>query len=188
MVAATQQRRNYAPVVASDGTNFMVAYESRNSAEAASYVVQPVTSAGVAGAPTLAALGNLVFDTQHRLGVDLAWLGSRYRVLYARQGELAYKDYTTTGTAVADGPWSLAANHNLSALVQPSLAWDPVSGRWALAYLTALSTAQLYRFPTIDNRTADASTAFTSIYEAVDLKWNPQNAAGFSRVNCACRY
>ncbi|MCE7989828.1 MAG: hypothetical protein DYG89_52445, partial [Caldilinea sp. CFX5] len=174
-VAATQQRRSYAPVVASDGTNFMVAYESRNSAEAASYVVQPVSSAGVAGAPTLATLGNLTFDTQHRLGVDLAWMGSRYRVLYARLGELAYKDYTTTGAAVADGPWSLANNHNLSVLVQPSLAWDPISGRWALAYLTTQSSAQLLRFPTIDNRTADASTLFASSYEAVDLKWNPQN-------------
>jgi len=176
-IAANQQRRSFSPAVASDGTNFLVAYETRNSTEATGYVVQPVSSDGTASTPTLVSLGNLTFDTVRKLGLDLAWVGTRYRVLYARLGDLFYKDFTSTGAPVADGPWNLAFNHDFSPTPHPSLAWDAQSGRWAVAYMRVNGNpVQLYRYPNIDSRTQDASATFASAYKQVDLAWNPLNS------------
>jgi len=176
LVSATE-RRSFNPVVASDGANFLVAYEMRANNGSAGYVTQPVAANGAVGSATFANIFAPTFDTQSKLAMDLAWLGSTYRaVANTGNGALYSIDHDSNGGFTVDTPLALASD-SAPPPAQPGLAWDAISGRWALAYVrNGTTNVRINRYPTVASTTSDANTDFLSPYKQVDLAWNGQNS------------
>lgn len=176
LVSATE-RRSFNPVVASDGANFLVAYEMRANNGSAGYVTQPVAANGAVGSATFVNIFAPTFDTQSKLAMDLAWLGSTYRaVANTGNGALYSIDHDSNGGFTVDTPLALASD-SAPPPAQPGLAWDAISGRWALAYVrNGTTNVRINRYPTVASTTPDANTDFLSPYEQVDLAWNGQNS------------
>lgn len=155
------------PVVASNGDGFLVAYESHSTTDPPGadapevYIVlqafdrdgnllgSNVRPVGVAGEPGQ--------DT--RLGLDVAWMGDRYRVAWKAvngstisigdftgsgddfDGQTTWTTVATDAALVTDNPPDTTKDYS------PRLAYDPLTGRWVLAYIKQafkMATVNLY--------------------------------------------
>ncbi|MFN8487403.1 MAG: LamG-like jellyroll fold domain-containing protein [Caldilineaceae bacterium] len=174
---ALTARRSFNPVVATDSTNFLVGYELRTNNGFMFYATQPVAADGTLGSAGTVTIGSGMYDTQSRLALALTWVGSSYRTLFSTgDGTLKSIDHSSSGVYNSTSLATLATD-SATTLTPPSLAWDPSSGRWALAYIRSGSpaTVRINGYPNAASTTSDANATFTSPYKQLALAWNPLN-------------
>ncbi|MCX6047063.1 MAG: Ig-like domain-containing protein, partial [Chloroflexi bacterium] len=138
------------PVVASNGDSFLVAYETyaepRNPASTARDVYVAVQAFDWVGNPLgssvrFVATQNPATGTPTRIGLDVAWVGDRYKVVVQPWGRpwIVAGDFSATGASL--GNWSdvdgIFGNTTLNS--PPSIAYNPANGHWAVAYVRAPS-------------------------------------------------
>ncbi len=152
------KQMNRHPVVASNGDGFLVAYETITTTES-SYsgsgtegpmVLLTVQAFDRNGNPQgtnhRSASSNNLTNSQEQLGLDVAWIGDRYRVVWkAINSRTIYAgDFTQTAanfggnsgwTTVATDSAMIPDNQSDRAFdYTPRLAYDPITGRWLLSY------------------------------------------------------
>jgi hypothetical protein len=147
-VPTTYERQNFGPAVASDGSGFLVAYESfAENTSNGSYglpqiVVQTFDKDGNPLNQAYRDAGSTQAGTPgaESLAIAVAWTGASYRVIWQdRRASALY-----WATATADGQ-SLSAPQlvttsglvNSAPTEMPGIAYDPVSGRTLILYLSS---------------------------------------------------
>ncbi len=173
--------RSANPVVASNGDGFVVVYEqsqeSANSSAEHFVMSQGFDRDGNALSSSSVSVGSVNYDVGRGLEQDVVWMGDRYRVAMkgVKFDTIYIADFATNGTR--NGPFSILTTSSVGNNLfnsAPSLAWDPVSGRWAIAYPLDASI-QIKRYPAVSSATADISKSVAAFPNQVKLAWNPQN-------------
>ncbi|CAA9261089.1 MAG: hypothetical protein AVDCRST_MAG93-2188, partial [uncultured Chloroflexia bacterium] len=134
--SADVDRQDYRPVVASDGQNFLVAWErvSPRLSNAQIYV-RRFTKDGLAlGSERL--VDSVYYENPTRVAsaqLDLVWIGDRYRLAWkpAASSDLRMVDLQST-SAIIGSPIVAAANSSAA----PRMAYDPISNRTLAVYRT----------------------------------------------------
>ncbi|MCE7985168.1 MAG: hypothetical protein DYG89_28680 [Caldilinea sp. CFX5] len=156
------------PVVASDGTNFLVAYEgiqqrrvgttsvlyfmsSRIVARRFDVNGNPLgNAASLPSADVTAGLANPLRISY--LNLDVAWIGDAYRVLWSqpKPGQpnniLQVADFDAAGAVIAGSQRTLTGDVKAGDQTAPQLAYDPLSGRSIVAYLDSGNLADTILF------------------------------------------
>ncbi len=176
------------PQVASDGTGFLVSYET--VAPSLSEIHYIVTAGfdkdGNAVGHSVRNVNVVPRFEDRSLDSDMVWVGDRYRLVTKGRNlaNIFIGDFNPNATifpaglvqVASDG---LAATNASKIDTTPSLAYDPTSERWALAYIRgatdAPATVQVNRYPSVGSTTPDMNTTFSSPYERVNLAWQPQS-------------
>lgn len=131
---------DWGPVAASDGTNFLVAWErtvfqSGDDQVESRIVVRRFNSAGSpAGAelvlPVEQSVGVSSYSPRPLLSLDAAWVGDAYRVIWRlSNGDLRVADFDRGGALIADSTRTLTSDTRT-----PRIAYDPASGRMLIVY------------------------------------------------------
>lgn len=133
---------DWGPAVASDGADFLVAWERTNTVLQAGddlaqsrIVVRRFDSAGSpSGAEVALPVEQSVavsgYAPQPYLRLDAAWVGDAYRVIWRlSNGDLRAADFDRSGALIADSTRTLASD-----TLSPRIAYDPVSGRTLVVY------------------------------------------------------
>ena len=142
------------PAVASNGDGFLVAYETYAEPYTPPgnnpplprdvYVaVQAFDGSGnlLGSSVRFVATQNPTQNSSTRSGLDVAWVGDRYKVVVQPWGRewVVAGDFSATGASL--GGWAnvdqLFGNTTLTS--PPNLAYNPANGRWAVAYVRAPS-------------------------------------------------
>ncbi|MBX3010129.1 MAG: hypothetical protein KF832_01435 [Caldilineaceae bacterium] len=144
-VPTTYKTLNFGPKVASDGSGFLVAYESyaRNvlvgSQGNPQVVVQAFDKNGDPIGSSYRDAGSTQPSNQQTnlVALAVAWIGNNYRVIWQdRRGPDVYAaDVPASGQPLADPELiTSSALANAGANHAPGLAYDPISGRTLLLY------------------------------------------------------
>jgi hypothetical protein len=137
----TTQMSSFGPVVASDGTGFLVAYETQaklptlgNHQIALQHFDQ---DGNPVGAPTLYDQGIAPNFDQNLIQMDVVWAGDRYRV--------AHRTQTLPEIKIIDQPGgALTIANDAGIIYAPSIAYDPTTGRTLIVYSASDDTAKGY--------------------------------------------
>ena len=137
--------QRHRPVVASNGDGFLVIYEvdPAGIGRTTHIGIQTFSKDGIALSSNVIDTGLRVVDGRTQLHYDLTWFGDRYTLVYkAAPATAIYRvDLNNNGTPLG-GRVQLVNNAATARLSDfplvdyaPRLAYDPVSGRWLLAYV-----------------------------------------------------
>jgi len=179
---------NRHPQVASNGSGFLVSYETVAPAldNTHSIVLEGFDQNGNPVGNYLHNVGDVPRGDDRSLDNDLAWMGDRYRLALKGRSlnTIFIGDFNPNATMFPAGFVALASDGLIATAASkidttPSLAWDPTSGRWTMAYIRGANDApdnvQLNRYPSLTSTAADASNTFLSAYERANLVWHPQS-------------
>ncbi|MCX6047700.1 MAG: LamG domain-containing protein [Chloroflexi bacterium] len=167
---------DFHPVVATDGSTFLVAWErvtqrittgqNPNLYFMSSQIVTRRFDANgnalgnevaLAATEVTPGLANPVRISY--LNLDIAWVGDAYRVLWSQpNGSLQVADFTPTGASITGSQHTIATDVKTGEQAPPQLAYDPLSGRIIVAYLDNGNLADTILF---QNR-SDASGVLTN--------------------------
>ncbi len=136
---------NFNPVIDSNGSGYLVAYESLKQTVATNLerfvVIESFEGAGNLISNSNHSLGAVPNDDERTLDTALVWMGNRYRLaLKGRDVPTLYiRDFDANGTPMNNYvPVAFDAFANSIATgtdSTPSLAWNPLSGAWTLTYI-----------------------------------------------------
>ncbi|MEZ4862420.1 MAG: LamG-like jellyroll fold domain-containing protein [Caldilineaceae bacterium] len=185
-VPTTYRRVSQAPTVASDGSGFLVAYESYSEA------VDVNTGATTLGLIQLATQGfdkdGNALNSSYRAAIsslveagltvpnftaDIAWIGNGYRVVWQdrRISTILMADVPASGASIgAPDLVATAAANNIARDEAPKIAYDPITNRSIVVHLTA---AREIRSIIYQGAQAVASDTVAGQWYAPQIVWNP---------------
>lgn len=182
--STNREIESFAPAVASDGNGFLVAYEAFVPTEPVSLirfpqlVVQAFDRNGNAAGTNHRDLGSLQVGATgvNNLDVAVAWIGDRYRVLAQdrRDTAILMADVSTSGAFLTE-PSLVTLNALTGAGHPPSLAYDPISGRTLLIYLSGSKAivGHLYQGDTLLTDSLSLALAQFPTARSPKVVWNP---------------
>ncbi|RIK42794.1 MAG: hypothetical protein DCC55_07765 [Chloroflexi bacterium] len=147
----------FRPVVASDGANFLVAYESSLNTTT-SIIAVSVDAAGnvLSNSTTLVENPRAAVRDEPSISMDLAWLGNRYGLVWkfnrARGGALipfftgVINPNATVIGSLTTQIWSGGIEIEWDASGALALAYDPINNRTLLTYRTYFSNSPVAAF------------------------------------------
>lgn len=177
------------PMLASNGEGFLLAYENFDFSGATRLRLQAFTKDGALAGSSEINSGLPVLTGQTRLRYDLAWLGDRYRLVYKPTFSASITQVDLSANAVVQSNTLLVNDstvppNNYTLDVSPRLAYDPISGRWLLAYLrgaTAEGVVALYA--TVNTTTPTTTRVLGDSRKQVRIAYQPQSSSWLATLH-----
>ena len=187
--------KSFGPAVATDGNGFVVVYEAlpvrpgpTQQWVGETYGIPHVAAQafdknGNAIGNSASAFGSVASTFgQSSIALDVAWLGTGYRTAVKPLGtsNISFRDFTTTG--VGGGAGFLAGPTgaqigNGTGRRTSHIAFDPVSGRWALAYIRSDDRAIVNVYNNVGSTTPASSQIIGGPTYDLNLGYDPQSQA-----------
>ena len=193
-LTATYKTRSRAPAVASNGDGFLVAYETYAEPFTPPgnnpplprdvYVaVQAFDGAGnlLGSSVRFVATQNPTQNIATRSGVDVAWVGDRYKVVVQPWGRewIVAGDFSASGASL--GGWSNVDGifGNITQTSPPSIAYNPTNGRWAVAYVrspSVIGTAvRIVEYASGSSMTETANQVIVGTFKQARIAYHPSS-------------
>lgn len=171
------------PVLASNGDGFLLAYENVDFSGTTRLRLQAITKDGALAGSSEINSGLPVLNGQTRLRYDLAWLGDRYRLVYKQtfatgitQVDLSANAAVQNNTLLVNDSTVPPNNYTLD--VSPRLAYDPITGRWLLAYLRGTNAEGVVSlYPNVTTTTPATTRTFGTDRKQVRIAYQPQSSS-----------
>lgn len=130
--------RDFNPVIASDGSSFLVAWERTIGAQSQVIARRYDSFGNPLAAEQVLATESHTDTSSEWLMLNAAWIGDRYRVIWhmSGQAQLRRADVQANGSLIAGSLTSFGTNVWAPIAEQPGLAYDPMSGHSVVAYST----------------------------------------------------
>ena len=170
------------PVVVSNSEGFLLVYESFVFGQTARLRIQAITKDGALAGSSEINTGLPVLTGQTQLRYDLAWLGDRYRLVYKPTFATGITQVDVNANAAVQGTALQLVNdstvppNNYTDDVTPRLAYDPISGRWLLAYLRGANAEGVVSvYPNVTTTTPATTRTFGTGRKQVRIAYQPQS-------------
>lgn len=179
------------PVVASNGSGFLVVAGAYNIGKPSGTYVD-VKGFDANGNATCS-IGMQATSTNQLIDLDIAWVGDRYRVVWRDDSRVIRAGDFGANCVALQASWTTlvtdAAAPPTSGDLTPRIAYEPIGGRWALAYVSTANSAGVVRlYNSVASTTASATrtvgTAGVATTQAL-ITWHAPTQtwlAGFRRA------